>query len=295
MGIKKKLVDFYDKKYKLLLVFSLAFLVFSLIVLGVNYAKTGDLFHKGVSLTGGITVTVPFTDGDVEDIENNLFSLFPGSDLSVRSITEAGRPVAIIIEASDVSSEELVSSLKKLKFDFNEDELSIESMGGSLGARFFQQITKALIFAFIAMALVIFITFKSVVPSSFVVLAAFSDIVCTLAITVLLGMKLSTAGIAAFLMLIGYSVDTDILLTTKVLKRKSEGGTVFERVLQALKPGLIMSCTSLIAASIGFIFSQSEVIRQIMLIIAIGLLVDMVMTWFQNAGILRMWMERKKK
>jgi len=56
------------------------------------------------------------------------------------------------------------------------------------------------------------------VPSSCVILAAVSDIISTIAVTNLLGLKMSTAGIAALLMLIGYSVDTDILLTTKVLK-----------------------------------------------------------------------------
>ena len=42
-------------------------------------------------------------------------------------------------------------------------------------------------------------------------------------------------GIAAFLLLIGYSIDSDILLTTKVLKRRM--GTLFERVKSAMKTG----------------------------------------------------------
>ena len=69
------------------------------------------------------------------------------------------------------------------------------------------------------MGLVVFIYFRTLVPSLAVILAAFSDIVVTLAIFNLTGEKLSTAGVAAFLMLIGYSVDTDILLNTRVLKK----------------------------------------------------------------------------
>jgi len=48
-----------------------------------------------------------------------------------------------------------------------------------------------------------------------VVISAFADIVMTLALVDILGLKISTAGIVAFLMLIGYSVDTDILFNNK--------------------------------------------------------------------------------
>ena len=296
MGIKQKLSNFYDKKYKLLLLFSVSLLIISIIILGVNYAKTGDLFHKGVTLKGGITITIPVDkDHDIHALEQKLSGEFTKADISVREVTEAGKTVAIIIEAADVESKELVEALPKAGLPIREGDYSVESMGSSLGARFFQQTSKALVFAFIAMAVVVFITFRALVPSLFVILAAFSDITCTLAVTVLLGMKLSTAGIAAFLMLIGYSVDTDILLTTKVLKRKSEGGTIFERTTKAMRTGLLMSLTSLVAAFAGFMLSQSDVIKQIMLIITIGLLIDMIMTWFQNASILRWWMEKKQK
>jgi preprotein translocase subunit SecF len=106
-------------------------------------------------------------------------------------------------------------------------------------------------------------------------------------------MKLGTAGIAAFLMLIGYSVDTNILLSTKVIKRKE--GTVLERIFGAMKTGLMMSTTTICAITVALIFTQSEVIRQIMTILLIGLLVDLVNTWIQNVGILRIYLERKHK
>jgi len=143
------------------------------------------------------------------------------------------------------------------------------------------------------MAIVVFLTFRSIVPSLFIILTAASDIVSTLAVVGIIGMKMSTAGIAALLMLIGYSVDTDILLTTKVLKRKAEGGTVFERTVGALRTGLTMTATALVAGCIGMYFTQSETIRDIMFITVIGLCFDLVYTWFQNAGILRWYLERK--
>ena len=92
-------------------------------------------------------------------------------------------------------------------------------------------------------------------------------------------------------MLIGYSVDTDILLSTRVLKRKE--GSVLDKTVDAAKTGLMMSLTAIAAVLIALIFTQSSVLKEIMIIIIIGLLADIIYTWIQNAGILRWYLERK--
>ena len=143
------------------------------------------------------------------------------------------------------------------------------------------------------MGVVVFIYFRVLIPSLAVIAAAFSDIVVTLAVFNLTGIKLSTAGVAAFLMLIGYSVDTDMVLTTRVLKRTE--GTVMERVYGAIKTGSVMITSTLAAVFITLVFVQSEVIKQIMIILLIGLLVDFIMTWIQNVALLRLYLERKQK
>ena len=56
-----------------------------------------------------------------------------------------------------------------------------------------------------------------------------------------------------------------------------------------------MSLTTLIAVSIALMFTQSEIIKQIMIILLIGLIVDLINTWIQNVGILRLYLERKAK
>jgi preprotein translocase subunit SecF len=296
LSLKETLLNIYDKQYKALMIFSFLLLFVCIGFLGVQYARTGEFFQKGVSLKGGITMTIP-VDGavDIHSLEQSLTNAHPGADISVREITEAGVATALIVEAADISVEDLQASLKSSGIALEEGKYSIESMGSSLGARFFSQVVRALIYAFIFMAIVVFLTFRSIVPSSFVILAAFSDIISTLAVINLIGMKMSTAGIAALLMLIGYSVDTDILLTTKVLKRKAEGGTIFQRTVGALRTGITMTTTALVASIIGLIFTQSDTIRQIMLITTIGLLFDIIYTWFQNAGILRWYMEKKEQ
>jgi len=294
LGLKSALLNIYDKKYKKLMIISLLLVILSIGYLGYNYATTGELFKKGVSLKGGITLTIPVQEKqNLKQIEKTIKNQLPKADLTIRELTEAGKPKAIIIEASDTTPDELIKATKKTSLTVEKGNYNIENMGSTLGQSFFKQTTKSIIIAFILMSIVVFITFRALVPSLFVILAAVSDIISTIAAADFLGIKMSTAGIAALLMLIGYSVDTDILLTTKVLKRRKEGGSLFERTIKAAKTGLTMSLTSLAAAAISLIFAQSNTLKQIMLIIVIGLLFDIVYTWIQNAGILRLYMEKK--
>ncbi|MBU3923557.1 MAG: hypothetical protein KJ592_01430 [Nanoarchaeota archaeon] len=146
---------------------------------------------------------------------------------------------------------------------------------------------------FIAFATILIrIYIKNSVPAFAVMLSAFADIVMTLAIVDLIGMKLSTAGIVAFLMLIGYSVDTDILLTTRLLK-KHEGANA--ALFGAFKTGTTMTVTSIIAivAALIVVFSFESVLNQIFTILLIGLGFDLFNTWVTNASIIKWYVEER--
>ena len=294
--MKQRLVHIYDVHYKKLMLFSFLLLFACTLSLGVSYARTGELFSQGVSLKGGITMTVQVDRQiDSQELQNTLLSANPQSDITVRHISESGTTSALIIEASDITSEQLKTSIQATGIPLLEGTYSIENMGSTLGAQFYSQTIKALLLAFLAMSIVVYLTFRHALPSFFIILSTFSDIISTIAVVNLLGIKVGTAGIAAFLMLIGYAVDNNILLTTRVLKRKGEGGTTFERLIASNKTGLLMTITALASSLIGFIFTQSDVIAQIMLIITIGMLFDLIYTYFQNAGILRWYLERNTK
>lgn len=139
----------------------------------------------------------------------------------------------------------------------------------------------------------IYIYIKNSVPSFAVMLSAFADIAMTLAVVDLIGMKISTAGIVAFLMLIGYSVDTDLLLTTRVLQRK---GSVNKELVNALKTGLTMTMTSFVAIAVAlFVVAPfGSVLNQIFEILLIGLAFDLFNTWITNASILKWYVEVNK-
>lgn len=283
----------YEDHYKRLLVIPIIMLLLAFVVIGIQIANTGDFVNKAVSLKGGTTLTVTYDEYiDVNSLELFLKSKSTDADLGVRELSDFGVQRGVIIEASNIPEDELLSLSKEFIGDFG-DAYSLETIGSSLGQSFFRQTLIAIFIAFFFMGLVVFWYFRSVVPSLAVILAAFSDIIVTLAIFNLFGFKLSAAGVAAFLMLIGYSVDTDILLSTRVLKRKE--GSIMSRIYSAMRTGLTMNFTTLVAVTIAMLVSDSEIIKQIMTIILIGLLVDIINTWIQNVGILRLYLERKKK
>lgn len=289
--------SFYKKHYKALMIIPFLILVLAISQIAYQTATTGDFIYKGIDLKGGISLTINTQNSSLEEVEQALVGL--PYEMHTRSISELGKLKGFIIEASGKKNnaeelknieEEIDSSLSK-KGIIKHGDYSVRVIGPSLGASFFQQTMKAMVIAFILMGLVVFYYFRTLVPSSAVILAAASDITITVAMVNILGIRLSTAGVAAFLMLLGYSVDTDILLSTRVLKRKA--GTVYERVLSALKTGMVMNLTTLAAVTAALILTQSEVIAQIMTILLIGLLADIINTWIQNAGIIRMYAEKK--
>ncbi len=292
----QKIKDIYERKYKTLMIIPFVILFLAILQIGYQAYTTGDFLNRGVSLKGGSTITLNnVASVSQEELELYLQGNFPKAEISVRTLTTAGKTTGLAIESdfqeqSDINS--LLESLGK-KVNLEKSPYGVEVMGAALGSSFFKQAGLALLLSFLLMAVVVTLYFRIWIPSLAVIAAAFSDIVVTMAIFNLTGIKLSTAGVAAFLMLIGYSIDTDILLTSRVLKRKE--GTLMDRIYSSISTGFTMTITTISVVTVSLIFVQSEVIRQIMLIILIGMFVDIIMTWIQNVAILRLYLEHQHK
>ena len=275
-------------------------MLLSLGIIGFHYASTGEIIIKDVSLKGGATVTIPLEKiADVAALEHSLRAAMVGHDIIVRGFGIPGQQQGMIVSADiDINSKEELDKLlavisTALGSPLKEGSYGIEFFGSSLGASFFKESLLAMLAAFALMALVVFVYFRTFIPSIAIILAAVGDMLAALAFLNFFGIPIGTAGIAAFLMLIGYSVDTDILLTIRVLKRKE--GSVDERIASSIKTGVTQTAIAILAMGIGFVMAQSDIIRQIMLILIVGLTADLVFTWIQNVGMLRYYLERKEK
>jgi preprotein translocase subunit SecF len=285
-------VKFHNKYYKHLLLIPLILLLFSFAYLGYFYSQNQDFARKDISLTGGTSITI-YSKIDSLQLKQELSASL--ENLNTRELFDliSQEQKGIILETTTDSQTTRQVVEDYLGYELTEENSSIEFTGSALSESFYKQLLIAIAIAFIFMACVVFILFRSFLPSLAVVLSAFADIVMTLALVNLLGMSLSSAGIVAFLMLIGYSVDTDILLTTRVLKRS--GASLNRRILGAFKTGITMTLTSLLAITLAFVVvrSFSVVLGQIFSILIIGLGFDILNTWITNVSILKWYKEKK--
>jgi preprotein translocase subunit SecF len=261
-------------------VIPLVLLILSLGVLGYNMATTGMPVPPGMDFSGGTAVTL-FTS----DSPESLSATFSGYPLiSVGEGVNNGKYLKFGPMDDD--------SLQSLATQINEryPDAKIDQIGASFGETLQNQAAIALVLSFIGMAIVVFLAFRTFVPSAAVVLSAFADIVMTAAVMTVVGIELTLPTTAALLMLIGYSVDSDILLTMRVLKRQ---GKLDEKLAGAFHTGIIMTTTTLAAVAAMWAvtyFGNVPVIPEISAVLFIGLLIDMMNTWLTNAGIIKWYM-----
>lgn len=268
----------------LLFIFSLSFLIY-------QQVTTGEFIQKDITISGGVSfgfeAPQTISESQLRQLSENIL----GDDVLIRSIG-LGDVREFTIE-SRVQDRDKISELTSEIEALGIESVNVSFIGETLGASFFRDAIFALIVAFILMGLAVFVIFRQPLPSFYVVFAAAATIVETVFITNIFGIALSTGGLAALLMLLGYSVDTDIVLTTRVLK--SKGQEVHERAIAGLRTGLTMSITSLAATITGFLISQSPMIKEIMLILTIGIIFDIINTWLFNAPILVKYVEKKER
>jgi len=249
-----------------------------------NTITTGSPIKRDIELTGGKLISMTL---DSTPDTNKLSQQIPGATFK----TVTGLKTTLLVE-TDVSANttEIVNKLKDLGIS---GEYDIKEIGPSLGEVFWKQAQIAFIAAFIIMAIVVFLLFRSFAPSMAVILACITDIVISMFGMTLLGIELSLPTLAALLMLIGYSVDTDIVLTTEMLKRKEE--SVEKRIKTAMKTGVTMTACAIAALVAMYFVSGSHVLQEMALVLIVGLLIDLPATWLTNTGILRWYLERQEK
>jgi preprotein translocase subunit SecF len=283
----------YDKYYKIFLFIPVFLLVLSLIYLTFFYSQNNDIIYKDPSLSGGTTITLR-AELDIDSFKNHLKQSI--QDINIRTISDisTGKQIAVLIDSSTEPDVLRPVVEEFIGYELTTENSSIEFSGPSLGNNFYRQLIIAVLISFVLMSFVIFFLFKTFIPSIAVIFAAFSNIVMTLAIADIFEVRLSAAGIAAFLMLIGYSVDTDILLTTRVLKRRGE--SINSRIYGSFKTGIFMTLTGLAAVIPAFLIVTGlpDSFRQIFLVLAIGLSADIINTWLTNASIIKWYAESKK-
>ncbi|HJH28478.1 MAG TPA: protein translocase subunit SecF [Methanosarcinaceae archaeon] len=286
-----KYLDTFVKKHdnRQLVTIPIAVFVLSILVLALTFASTGAPVNLGIDFKGGtmISVTTSETTLSIKD----KYSEYPIID--ARS---AGDRVSMQFGPMDKEVQRALEDDITASYS----NVEINQIGAVYGTVLQLQAIKAVILSFIGMAAVVFLIFRTAVPSLAVVISAFSDMTIAAAFMNIAGIELSLGTVAALLMLIGYSVDSDILLTTRILKRR---GTVEEKISRAMHTGITMTTTTLAALVVMYLvstysylifssLSQISLLSDISIVLIFGLVADMMNTWLLNTAILRWHVER---
>jgi len=268
-----------------LLALPLAILAVSLVILLVSFVSSGSPVKLGMDFQGGTQISIETTDSP--SVLEKTYSSYP--------LTDVRQTGSRVIMQFGIMDDEQQRQLEKDITSHNYSNVQIQQVGPIYGKTLQVQALEALCISFIGMGIVVFLLFRTFVPSFAVILSAFSDIAIAAAFMRVVGIELSLGTLAALLMLIGYSVDSDILLTNRVLKRR---GMVEEKVSKAMHTGITMTTTTLAALASMYIvstfsyvvipsFTQISLLSQISIVLIAGLIADMMNTWLLNTGILR--------
>lgn len=248
----------------------------------------------GMDFTGGTEIQVitekELTSGQFES------ALSSCGDFSANVQDIDGRTSAIIKSKQEVTKVCTDAALKPLGFSDAELQRIIPStFKPELGKTLMDQGTKVFLISGVLMAIIIFVAFRSIIPSIAVIQGAVLDVVISMGALSLLGFELSLAGFAALIMLIGYSVDDNIVLTSNVLRDRTK--PLGEQVNTAFATGMTMTGATIAALSAIIIvsaFVNMDVIMQIATVLLAGLLVDFMTTWFANVAILKWYISKAK-
>ena len=117
-----------------------------------------------------------------------------------------------LTKANNLYENKTMSSLRSL---ISFSSYSFQQTTPTLGRFFLSQLRNIIITAFILVFIVVFLIFRSLAPSVTVVFGAANDLIVALGAMGLFGIPLGVPSIAALLMLLGYSIDTDALTRDK--------------------------------------------------------------------------------
>jgi len=222
-------------------------------------------------------------------------------ELAVESLLGGGVDVDPIENGLDIRADNALDDAGKLlvkemfynQFGISESAVTIETMGPTITSIYSEQARNAMIGAFVAMSIIIFVAFRRRTSIGAILLAVGLDILGVFGCMALFGIELSLASVAGLLMLIGYAVDTNILLTTRVLKRV--GGEPRDQVIDAMRTGLMMTGTTLIPLFTINLITTAPQLYQLTAVLIFGMIIDIINTWFLNAGIILRYAERQRR
>ena len=277
-------VDYTRYTNRQLAAVPLAVLAVALLVVAGWYVATGAPVNQGIEFTGGTEIQVVVDGANPQQQIQEAFSAEPES---IRSVPAESGLYIVTFQSAEGSTGPGTNALEQQAENAGFEIRSISSVSASFGGDTQLLALGGVAAAFVGMSILVFAMFRTFVPSVAVVISAFSDIIIPVALMNVLGIELSLGTVAALLMLIGYSVDSDILLNNHILRRS---GDFYESTYRAMRTGVTMTLTSISAMIVMTITATLfgiQLLAAIGTVLVFGLAADLMNTYMLNLSLLR--------
>ena len=261
--------------------------------------------NLGIDFRGGTMIGLNFSeDIEIQEVRAAMQSIsIEGQefDLSAEEIKHFGNSTNVMIkfkvrdDAPENFEQEIVNHLyqnmnEKVPEDKNNFILSIDTVSPKVGS---ELSGKALWSIISALGLILFyisirFEFKFAIGA---ILALVHDIIITLGIFSLTGYEITLGTVAAFLTIVGYSLNDTIVILDRIRENMRSSGTVlFEATInksinQSLSRTLITSLTTLLVIVV-LIYAGGEIIRPFAFTMLVGVIIGTYSSIYIASGLL---------
>jgi preprotein translocase SecF subunit len=254
-----------------------------LLLMGVNL---------GIDFKGGTAIGVSFSEEiTIEEVRNSLKTVSVNDinfDLSAEEIKYFGSKSDVMIKIKTLENEpenfgqviinHLYSSLtNKAPENKNDFILSLGSVSPKVGSELSGKAFWSVISALVLILFYISVRFEFRFALG-AILALVHDVVITLGIFSLTGFEITLSTVAAFLTIVGYSLNDTIVILDRIRENMKSSGTVmFESTInksinQSLSRTLITSLTTLLVILVLLVYG-GEVIRPFSFTMLVGVII----------------------
>ena len=272
----------------------------SLILLGI----LSLIVHKGpkygIDFTGGTSLEVKFEQNiSTADLRGSISDIGFG-DAEIKQIGLASENEFIIrvqkqeegTEASTMIEEELTKDFPDNHYDLR----SAQEVGPKIGGELRRAALMAVLISLLGILIYISWRFEFKFAIGAVV-ALFHDVLITLGLFSLLQMEVSLVVVAAFLTIVGYSLNDTIVVfdrireNQKIMRREALPGIINVSLNQTLSRTIITSITTLIVVLVLFIMG-GEVVHSFAFALLIGVVIGTYSSLFVASPIVLEWHSR---
>ncbi|MDQ3308927.1 MAG: protein translocase subunit SecF [Gemmatimonadota bacterium] len=287
---------------------SAVLLALGLVAMGTNYARTGSWLNYGVDFTGGTLVQLDFNQAtSVERIRATA----AGAGVPQWEITRFGGADEFVIrmptfeQAPGTDASQRVSQVLSRGFQPNEFRVvRTEAVGPKVGRELQQRALLAILASFAATLLYLAIRFEWRFGLAAIIATA-HDILITLGVLAASRSEISLGTVAAFLTIVGYSLNDTIVVFDRIRENlgKPRTGRSYMEVLNAsinetLSRTLLTGGSSLATLGALFFFG-GPVIRNFAWVLILGIIIGTFSSIFVAAPALyeieRRWPRQPKR